>query len=175
MQGERSNIELLDVVEFVLSEGTYVRLLYVTSREGPDFPVTLLGKIPVFQNFSAVPSIIESSGIILPSGCESPNKIALSIDIALALDTVLRSERDEGCFVLNAINLLYDLLNVFEDLRLLMPREFKNALDELANFLTFDKEIGCFFRTAQFSREFTAQALIWVVGAVLTRLTYFVT
>jgi len=81
--------------------------------------------------------------------------------------TVLREEPvDHWALILNTINLLDDLLIA---VAVSPPPVHKAHLDQLADYLTFDRDLDAFFTTATFDRAEACNALLWCIGALFTR------
>ena len=89
------------------------------------------------------------------------------------IDRILHNDVDEYNYIIDLLNMLFDYSNVFSKL---IPEKYtghKGLIGELADFTTFDRNIGEFFKTSPTNaRQDCVDAIYWHLGVLFANSTF---
>jgi hypothetical protein len=160
---KHGQVEGVALIGFRLNPNTETAELFTLMAFGfRDFPVKDDRQVVFFtkpalahQAYERFPEEIRELG-------PPPSEVSLVCDIAGALHIIESKAHDDSATVLNCLNTLFDLIDATD---LEWSTDYKNALQRLADHLTFDTDLTLFFGE-QVSRNHAIDALLWCVGAV---------
>ncbi len=161
-------LEKLFLIGFRLDPKSSYPDFYAIFSEGENlWPLNIEKQIILFQNKkdsqTALDTFIQHEGL---DAAKCPENEALVIDLAQTFFLITKGSEDSSAFILNAINILTDMLALTESNFL---QYFKNDLDLLANHLTFHKSFGELFERGDLVRNEVLEALQWLLGVVISK------
>ncbi|GEM_PF-1238741 len=99
-----------------------------------------------------------------------PEEVSFIYDLAKALQIVRHGRLDKEAIVIDCLNFIFDLV---QTIGIAIPDKNKVALYNLADYLTFDKNIGVFFQNHTHTRSEITNAILWCVGVITTNSMIF--
>jgi len=142
--------------------------LYGLIYEGEtDVPLMVDDRIVFFTDPGRAPDLIRDYGGSLVADHLDIEKPFLWCDVAQALHFLSAGGIDEGASVLEAINVLLDLIRATH---VKMDERRRQALHSIANYCTFSKDLTKYLEEEgdHSSRELV-DAVLWCVGAIAVK------
>lgn len=131
-----------------------------------DRAITLAEDILFFKEFDAIPKIIEMAGISSTDFNDFTNDVDLIVEIRQVFDIIRNDDVDESALVVDCLNVVFDLLKSIDAE---YPIKYKEILFNLADHLTFDKNLSIFFEHTGEKRLNALHAFSWCIGVILSR------
>ena len=145
---------------------------YTVLRDEPEYwPIVYEGQIIFFQKAEVAQDALDFylEHLCLPPA-NAPTEPTVIIDFAEGLYLLSKEFSDEASCVLSIINTLLDMLDAA---CVRVPTKYRAELHQIADHLTFSKELGSVFNDQNFERTEIIEALQWGLGAVLTKSMFF--
>ncbi len=145
---------------------------YTVLRDAPAYwPIMYRGQIIFFQKAEDAQEALDFClhHLTLPPGT-APRDPALVLDFAQALYLLSTESKDEASCLLNVVNTLLDMLDAGS---VEVPAKYRADFHQVADHLTFSKDLESLFRGNELDRIDIVGALQWGLGAVLTRAMFF--
>lgn len=125
----------------------------------------LIGRMPILFT---KPCLAQSALDISDCGASrfgpAPNELYFVYDITSTIYTIqVESTCDSGDHSL-LVNMLLDFVNLANAD---MPKVFRRALSELADYITFNKDLNSYFESSRDSRQVVVDAIYWAIGSSL--------
>lgn len=140
-------------------------VLYSLVLEGEkDRPLMADGKIVFFTDAKRAESILASYGSELFADEVAVEEPFFKIDLACALYLVNTEGFDDGAYVLNTVNTLWDLVRAIP---MKMPDYHKEAFKKYVAFGTLQRDLSVHFEGSASSIKQLMDAILWCVGAVV--------
>ena len=145
---------------------------YTVLRDEPEYwPIVYEGQIIFFQKAEVAQDALDFYlGHLRLPPANVPTEPTLILDFAEGLYLLSKESRDEVSCVLNIINTLLDMLDAA---CVRVPTKYRAELHQIADHLTFSKELGSLFNDQKLERAEIIEALQWGLGAVLTKSMFF--
>jgi hypothetical protein len=145
----------------------YTLVLYnEVARGDQNRPLTIDGRIAFFRDPSHVDRALSLGDAAFRKYRPFTDDLATVYDVPAVLSLVESSNRDEGAIIADFVNELLDFVIATE---LSLPNRYRTALHALADATTFDKDFASLFSDAPARRAETRDAVLWCLGAVLSR------
>ncbi|MFN8647613.1 MAG: hypothetical protein U0104_12665 [Gemmatimonadales bacterium] len=138
-------------------------LYHEVARNDKNRPMTHEGRLIFFSKPTSANNALRLGDPAFRKYAPFAGEVSYVYDIPKVVDLILRGEEDPGAQVLNLINELFDFVAATP---LPMPTWARKALEDLADYATFDRDLEGFFKDDPGSRKLSADAVIWSVGAV---------
>ncbi|HEU4559484.1 MAG TPA: hypothetical protein VFS20_16615 [Longimicrobium sp.] len=146
-----------------LCRTTPVADLYDGDVDGQDRPLTRDGDVVWFATPELASSAMDGADEAFRSANLIIDQTALVVDFPRVLRLVAEGKDDPDGTVVNALNVLLDIVPATGFSMTVAQRK---ALSELADHATFSTEIGAFLDQPEHRREAVLDAIVWCVGAV---------
>ncbi len=95
-----------------------------------------------------------------------PKEVDLICEVAGSLYIINYQDIDPDATIVNFLNILLDLIKATG---LPMPEDYRRILYTFADHLTFNREVAAFFTDEQISRTEITDAILWCIGAVVSK------
>lgn len=142
--------------------------LYGLIYEGEaDVPLMVDDRIVFFTDPSRAHDLIRDYGGALVADHLDIEKPFFWCDLAQALHFLSAGGIDEGASVLDAVNVLLDLVKAT---RIKMDERRRQALHSIADYCTFSKDLTKYLEEdGDYSSRELVDAVLWCVGSVVTK------
>jgi hypothetical protein len=142
--------------------------LYGAIHQGePDVPLMVDGRIVFFTDPGRAPELIRQYGGAWANDPTEVSKPTLWCDIAQALHHLSAGGIDTSTSIVDAINVLLDLLKA---IGAKMVDRRKQALYAIADYCTFNKDLTKYLEEeGDYSSRELVDAVLWCVGAVVVK------
>ena len=122
----------------------------------------------LFTRKEHLEAVMEGAGI--DAGLLKRDETAL-YQVSWAVHIIEEEAEDTGCFVVNLINMLDDVL---WRTKVPIPERKYKPLFDLADHLTFSADVEGYFRDNTVIRTDCADALLWMIGTAFTHSTFYI-
>lgn len=139
---------------------------YTVSMGDDETPLLINERIVLYCHPDLLGAALTLAGVRTANGqSPGPEPPDLVCDLAEALYQVENEDQDESAAIVNCLNLLLDVTAATNGC---IPVNYRKALSDFADHLTFSKSIGSFFGTSQYARSQIIDGLLWCVGWIMT-------
>ncbi|MDG3007387.1 hypothetical protein [Paludisphaera mucosa] len=152
------------------AEGPDLFAVMIFDPGGEDRPVLVDGRMAFVADPSRVGRVLERTTPEIRSVATAPERIAVVCDLAAALYRVQSEDRDDGSLIVDAVNVLLDLVR---GAGAEPPAELGRMLWLFAGHLADCDEFRTWFDDHRIPRRDVLDALVWCVGKVGTLMRVF--
>jgi hypothetical protein len=135
-----------------------------------DAPISREGRPIVFTRPEKASAAFRAAGCNVERFQPVPDAVHAVFDFAEAL-YVLNCKDIVDATLIHCVNLLLDFVDLCPDE---MPPQYRKALHDLADHLTFSEHLSAFLEESGHSRQLLTDAMYWCLGALVYR-THVVT
>lgn len=128
-----------------------------------DIPLTVDGRLVFFRSPASTEAAYKMFNDSIKMSSSPPTEMGMLCDVAGMLYTISQEDLDESVTIVNCLNVTFDLIGALE---IRMPDEYRKALYEFADHLTFDREFASYLREQGVHRETIINAFLWCLGAI---------